>query len=929
MKKAITVTAVFFMAINSFIFAQEKTAELTNEFNRSKVKILTLSNNLTLFVKEDPSMALARVDFLCKAGYESQTKSTTGYFSLYSRLFGSNTNLKVESSCSADHAKYSATVPVEFLQDHFENLCQALVSPVFSDKMITFHFNNAKKEIFDYDKSPVSLINTAIDSKIFYKEPWKVESGIYPSLFASSQNGEVRNVLKDIGKKYYTPDNCALFICGNIKAERIFNLCESVFENWQGKYTPLKETVEKDKKMEQKKFVIADKDFSSDLTQIIVQFTSGENYENDVFAAVTDRNESDLKQTLCTKKELGIRSPEYIGISSARKKNVSRLIFQSLFEKDLADSDPVIQAQIFVDSIKENALIGRRNFISGQEQVYSAYRIINSSPAEYMNLVENFWAWTDSSTQEFYGDFIKFCHQSQNANQDVIAKKLKKENPFVFLVINSKVLDEFKVEFEQQGYEIITKENSSWYKEQVLKNLAHQEADKRIEQSDDINSIVIDKEITPDEIFYYKNHGSLKNGILGNGIPLTVKENSNSGAISLCLGIKGGSSASPQGELELQNVLINSLAKNIQDQFNDLHFSSKGVSVYATTKENISWITMNCTSEDFSSACRMMSDTIIFSNISPSTADRRADDIYYRHNMRSAYLTEQLRCNALKYLYRGTVFEKCFDLDSPVLKNTTYHSINLEYTKLLDASLYNIVICGDTDFTTAFNVMEETFGLLMEQSPRDKQDIPQPKFKNKTRKVQLRHTFTSDKPKEMAPSGVPILVPTKNFYDPALLIFKSPCLTENIDAAELASYNCVLYGLEILMQEKLTENLYVTLPNKRIPLGTITGEKIQYTNAFLNTYKDSRKKLMELLDNGEFLDFIKYRWYTRELEKTSSNSGTAELIQDGIQYGKPWLYMEQYTAVSNFIPQDLLPVIEKYFPEEPEMAVYSVDSKHM
>jgi zinc protease len=141
---------------------------------------------------------------------------------------------------------------------------------------------------------------------------------------------------------------------------------------------------------------------------------------------------------------------------------------------------------------------------------------------------------------------------------------------------------------------------------------------------------------------------------------------------------------------------------------------------------------------------------------------------------KSASLSYQMTCTALSTFFSGTQYEKLFDADSAILKDTTYNSISLSYTQLLNASAYMIVFSGDVSFTEVFTPAENTFGMLMKQSERTQQEAHEPSVAKTTRKLRLRHTFTTDIAAENAGARPEVLVPTTDFSDPVQFWIQAP-----------------------------------------------------------------------------------------------------------------------------------------------------------
>lgn len=72
---------------------------------------------------------------------------------------------------------------------------------------------------------------------------------------------------------------------------------------------------------------------------------------------------------------------------------------------------------------------------------------------------------------------------------------------------------------------------------------------------------------------------------------------------------------------------------------------------------------------------------------------------------------------------------------------------------------------------------------------------------------------------------------------------------------------------------------------------------------------------------------IKTKWISGELSKTQTNSGTAELIQQGLLEGNATEYLSNYVELEKATDKMFLEILERYLPEDPIFKVFSVDSK--
>ena len=312
------------------------------------------------------------------------------------------------------------------------------------------------------------------------------------------------------------------------------------------------------------------------------------------------------------------------------------------------------------------------------------------------------------------------------------------------------------------------------------------------------------------------------------------------------------------------------------------------------------------------------------------TTDLLLREQKYQWRKQSGDLSFQLKNKAMQYLYAGTPFEGVYSIsqDSDILMNTTFQTVLLSYSKLLDASLYSIVFTGDIDIKTARKEAEQSFGFLKAQKDRPPTSIPVPKKDSTVLSVQLQHSYNTGMSAASAPKDSPLLVPTKKFYDPMQFYFSAPS-----SATQREMYNAVLFELANLIKEDLGEGYEcrAEAATETILEGSLEAKGLLHKASFIKSYKNARKKLITELESAETSDLrlavIRNTWSYRTLVKTQTNEGTARLIQSSLLCGPAHLYLESYLFVSNAKGKDFISILNSFFPETPPLQVFSADSQ--
>ena len=219
MKKLFFVIAVILLPY--FCFSS------TSEEN---VKETIIENGTKIFLLEDYSNPLVRLEVNVRAGVSRQNERNAGFFELLSRLIQKSAKTKFDDvRCDADSTRFILNVSPSILEETLLSVSEDIFNPIFSDALLKQELSTMKREVLKNNQDPSYLINASIDARIFSDEPWKHDTGIYPSLFTKISEENARVILNEIQTDYYTPQNTAIFVSGNIDSKEILNLIKISF----------------------------------------------------------------------------------------------------------------------------------------------------------------------------------------------------------------------------------------------------------------------------------------------------------------------------------------------------------------------------------------------------------------------------------------------------------------------------------------------------------------------------------------------------------------------------------------------------------------------------------------------------------------------------------------------------------------------------
>ena len=905
------------------------------------VQEYTLENGMQVFILEDPSDAQVHIEYTCRAGFSSQTQSTCGFFKLYTMLVKAATpSLSfTDVQCNADSSRYIIEVSPSQVNDTLFSLSDAVFSPDFPDELLKNQLNALKKEVNDNKDSMSVFINAAIDSRVFSGSPWKHDSGLYPPVFKKTTEKTARSRIKQISEQWYTPKNSALFISGNINTERTLLMLRNSFGRF---YSSFRTPVEKPAAPvnRQRKYVLHSSEISPDLTQLVIQYTLLNMEESDLMALAMGYENSLFKQQLLSLEELNIPGDEYINISAAHKKDSSRLIIQTLLQapenkKKAAATNSAKQTQLFLQQLNLLPQIVRpEEFEYAKNQLeYSLSRTASVAPA-LMQTLSDFWAVQpyfeaeEGESEEYKSETARMLmSRPQKLRSNSLSQtlnQLQSEEPFIFVIINSKDYKANKKAYTAAGFEEITEKNASWYVQEMFKEVLKENEEASQEK------LYLTENAAEDNSYYQRNIDQLSQYRLSNGIEVFTKENPLSEQTSLLLSIKGGkyNSADDNG---FEEVMINLTAGLIQKKLYAAQAEGLLTGAFTVSSEmelSSGKIIIEFDKEDTYAVLHQISQAIVYGEIAPADADRAVAARKYRKRLENGTAANQMYSALINKIYGKGTASAVFEAEKEILLDTDYTKILSAYPALLNASRYSVIVCGALHENLK-TMLEESLGSFALQTAFQPAETSTPNYaaaKNLT--VQVRHTFLTDIPAEKAGPQPAVLIPTTEFLDPVVYSGRAP----QPGTKEAALYNAILSYIGSMLEKN--NPVTVQFPRSGLDLGTIIVQNVSHSRELDAQYKTVIQKITDQMQrlqaNEGIIRDIKNNWIQKQMTQTGSDTGTALLMQKGlelfVQNPQPAWYLEEYNYIQTASAQDYLEVMN-YFPVIPESRVYSADSK--
>lgn len=203
-----------------------------------------LTNGMEVIVVENHGVPIATLEINVRNGAFTQTPEYAGLAHMYEHMFfKANKDLPsaeaftdragelgavFNGTTQEERVNYYLTLPADSVAGGLRFLASALINPLFLDEEL-----KREKEVVlgEYDRN---------EAQPGFDWQQKATELLYPGQFSRKNTIGDRQVLsnvtpaqmREIQRKYYVPNNCALIVTGDVNTEQVFALAEQVFGSW-------------------------------------------------------------------------------------------------------------------------------------------------------------------------------------------------------------------------------------------------------------------------------------------------------------------------------------------------------------------------------------------------------------------------------------------------------------------------------------------------------------------------------------------------------------------------------------------------------------------------------------------------------------------------------------------------------------------------
>jgi len=451
----------------------------------------TLDNGLSVYVAENHSAPLVYIELAVRAGAVAQTPENAGLFHLYEHMmFKGNTkypnaqamqtalkNMGVPSwngTTSIDRVNYYITVPVDQFEKGLEFWSYALREPLMTKK----EFEDEKKvvisEIQGYFGMPSEQQQYFTVKKLFPQAPWTMDACGPVEVI---QNATVEQ-LRTIQKKYYIPNNTAVFVGGDVNPDEVYQLVKKIFGDWKKGDDPWEEAAEAyaaNPLQAPLYCVIPYAELSPALAQVEIlyhgpdaDYNLKDTYTADVFTTLLSDPEGIFKKTLLNNKKLQIAEASHIWSGYQTSRRHGLLSFGAVMLNPAEDLPA--RTKDFFETVTKKALpaVQKDKNIASKEknrfllQLIRDGRVLEAQSANsLLASLSYFWTY---STKDYYMSYEENLMKVKNKDFDpYLETYVYNRNPLIKVFVNPQVYEETKENFDKAGFVLITPENAFWW----------------------------------------------------------------------------------------------------------------------------------------------------------------------------------------------------------------------------------------------------------------------------------------------------------------------------------------------------------------------------------------------------------------------------------------------------------------------------------
>ncbi len=408
-------------------------------------KKMTLKNGMDVIVIENAAVPLVTVEIAVKNGAYTEPPEYNGLSHLYEHMFfKSNERSKAEgyhdraselgmlsnAQTQYEVVNYYTTTIKTGLREAMTLMNDAIRYPLFDKQELDQEIVVVLDELNQHRSNPFYYLFDATDKALWYKYPSRKRPGGDPETVSKA----TPEMMRVIQKKFYIPNNSALVVAGDVTAQEVFKLAESIFGDWpRGEDPFIKDPVPRHPPLEKDQAIIVNQPVNAATIQISYQGPSTDldapaTYAADVFSFILRQPDSRFSRALV---DSGLTTGAALGYLT--QKNVGPIQFTAQTTPDkLKSALKAINTEL--------AKFDTPDYFTDQELEYAKTLLDVSEvfdrekPSQYAHTVSFWWA---SSGLDYYANYVENLRKVTREDIKRYVRKYMKNKPRIAAVLIS------------------------------------------------------------------------------------------------------------------------------------------------------------------------------------------------------------------------------------------------------------------------------------------------------------------------------------------------------------------------------------------------------------------------------------------------------------------------------------------------------------
>ncbi|MGH9843064.1 MAG: M16 family metallopeptidase, partial [Blastocatellia bacterium] len=226
-----------------FLFALAAIVAPDGASSKPQWEMVTLKNGLQVIVIENSAVPLVTVEVAVKNGAWTEPPEYNGLSHLYEHMFfksneqsrreGYNdqaAELGMLSNAQTQHevVNYYTTTVRLGAREAMKIMRDSLRYPLFDKQELDQEIQVVLDELNQHRSNPYFYLLDATDRKLWYKYFSRKTPGGNPETVGKA----TPEMMRTIQRKFYLPNNSALVVAGDVKAQEVFKIAEELFGDW-------------------------------------------------------------------------------------------------------------------------------------------------------------------------------------------------------------------------------------------------------------------------------------------------------------------------------------------------------------------------------------------------------------------------------------------------------------------------------------------------------------------------------------------------------------------------------------------------------------------------------------------------------------------------------------------------------------------------